>query len=193
MRKWTERQIKELLEKAANGNRSHVFAEIAHVTGRKPNSVRNFYYKLVGEDQKKSVEAFTDFETERLLRAIILGISKGESVRSICMSHANGDMGGMLRFQNKYRATLLKAPECIERTVRTLEGEGYFVKSPLDIPAKIISMPATKETHLSDSDIQNLFMGLVRLVRNNSETQVEKLRAEIERLKTEFAVKHTQR
>jgi len=46
----------------------------------------------------------------------------------------------------------------------------------------IITFEPASSQHLSDQDIQNLFMGLIRLVRKQNQSQIEKLRSEVERL-----------
>jgi uncharacterized NAD(P)/FAD-binding protein YdhS len=133
------------------------------------------------------VRKFTKLEIQTLLRAVILGYSRGESVRSICLTHAKQDRAKMLRYQNKYRAILVNNKELIERTIKDLEAEGYIVKNPLApgiAPNNIIEMPTQPNYgNLTDQDITNLFMGLVRLVRKQGQSQIEKLKAEIERLK----------
>ena len=45
----------------------------------------------------------------------------------------------------------------------------------------ILSMPLFDD-ELTDQDLVNLFMGLVRLVRRQYQTQIDKLKAEISRL-----------
>ena len=187
--KWTTSQINQLLEAAKNSNnRSQVFSQIAAQTGRKADSVRNFYYKLISDMEEHGKNIFVPFaetDVDNLLREIILGYSRGESIRSVCLKLGNNDKGAMLRFQNKYRVILAKEPSRIDKMVADLEGQGYLVKNPTQRSnpfANVITMP-TAESALSDADINNLFMGLVRLIKRNSNDQVEKLRAEIERLK----------
>jgi len=46
----------------------------------------------------------------------------------------------------------------------------------------IIKMPPNTEPTLSDADIVNLFMGLVRLVRRQYETQISNLQSKIAEL-----------
>ena len=215
--KWTAEQIELLLCKAANGNvRIQAFKDVAEKLGRRPNSVRNYYYKYHAKD-KAEIVPFGAGESRKLLREIVLGTSRGESVRSICLRMArsrcldNGKRNvdgatlhsGMLRLQNKYRTVLSKNPEQIDKIVGELSEQGYIVKSPVkevvkrsvrevgkvlsdDVSstARIIQMPEMKNNKvLTDADINNLFMGLVRLVKQNSSDEIEKLKAEIERLK----------
>ena len=202
--KWTTGQINLLLQKTANGNvRMHAFQEVADKLGRRPNSVRNYYYKYHAKEKNKIVP-FAPMETKNLLREIILGTSRGESVRSICLKIAGNNRAKMLRLQNKYRATLAKNPVQIEKISKSLEAQGYLVKPivpaqmmmeqvakmPAAASAKIIQMQMPESNkRLTDADINNLFMGLVRLIRKNaSDERVESLKAEIERLKSKATV-----
>lgn len=195
--KWTKKREQSLVERArGQQNKSRIFTEVAKEMGLRPNSVRNFYYKFVGACDKKSFRAFSRGEVDNLLRAVILGTSRGESVRGICTNLAGGDKSTMLRYQNKYRTILAKNPERLNKVKVTLDKEGYIVKSPEQMSflpsdtAKIITIPKVKpaiarEEKLTDTDIANLFMGFVRLVRKNNESMIDKLKKEIERLKSE--------
>jgi len=205
--KWTRAQINMLLQMAGTGNvRMHAFEEVAKRTGRKTNSVRNYYYKHLAKE-KATFASFSDAEVNNVLREIVLGTSRGESVRSICMGLSNGDKAKMLRFQNKYRAILKTAPQQIEDVKVELEGQGYLVKSPLapyqtnffnklpknlqenQLPNNVVTLPSRQREGVTDSDINNLFMGLMRLVKRQAEDsakgQIESLKAEVERLKTQ--------
>lgn len=214
--KWTRAQIDLLIEKTKKGNvRMHAFEEVAKQTRRKANSVRNYYYKNLAKE-KTAFAAFSVSEVAQVLREIVLGTSRGESVRSICMRLACGDKLKMLRFQNKYRAILRTAPQQIIEIKNTLEGQGYLVKLPSqtklpyqpsffdkanlstspealglsahhNLPNNVVTLPQRESKKVTDSDITNLFMGLVRLVKKQAEdsakSQIDMLKAEIERLK----------
>ena len=183
---WTFAKTNKLLEAVKTGsNKSSAFAQIAKQMGLRPDSVRNFYYSHAKNGVVKRAPKFTNSELRDLLRTIILGYSRGESVRGICLRLADGNRTKMLRFQNKYRQILAAEPLLVSQTVAGLEKEGYIVKSPLPTLKfdNVLRMPAPDNNNLSDQDIMNLFMGLVRLVRKQGDSQIEKLRAEIERLK----------
>jgi len=184
--KWTQEQIEILTEKAGRGSiRTRAFEEVARQTNRKANSVRNFYYKYLASEKAKFVP-FTASAVKEILREIVLGTSRGESVRSICIRLAGGNKSKMLRVQNKYRSFLRTKPQAIEAVKDELESQGYLVKSP--VKANIFTLPTRAEKRLDDSDINNLFMGLMRLIKNRAEeglrSQIAVLKAEIERLKT---------
>jgi hypothetical protein len=184
--KWTRAQIDLLVEKAKAGNiRTTAFEEVARKTNRKPNSIRNYYYKHLAKEKARFLP-FSPSEIKNSLREIILGTSRDESVRSICLRLAEGDKTKMLRFQNKYRTILRTQPQKIEQIKNQLEQQGYLVKSP--VPSNIVTLPVRPDKKLSDNDINNLFLGLMRLIKKQAEegvkTQVENLKSEIERLKT---------
>jgi len=197
--KWTRAQINLLVEKAKQGNiRTSAFEEVAHKTNRKPNSVRNYYYKHLAKEKAKFLP-FSAIEVKQMLREIVLGTSRGESVRSICLRLAGDDKTKMLRVQNKYRTILKNQPQKITATANELEVQGYLVKSPT--ASNIVTLPPRTDKNLtygqnlvrfadkklSDTDINNLFLGLMRLIKKQAEegvkSQVENLKAEIERLK----------
>ena len=190
--KWTRAQINLLIEKAKSGNvRTNAFEEIARKTNRKPNSVRNYYYKNLAKEKTRFLP-FSASEVKHSLREIILGTSRGESVRSICLRLSGGDKSKMLRFQNKYRTVLRNHPQKITAIKNELETQGYLVKSP--IKSNVVMLPERKGKNLTDTDINNLFLGLMRLIKKQAEdgvkNQIEILKAEVERLKANTKVKH---
>lgn len=111
---------------------TRIFEEYARKTGRAKGSVRNYYYALLrstgnkevkkllrGTDLKaEPVRAFTDEETDMILRRILTEKSKGISVRRAVLELAGGDDKLMLRYQNKYRNVLAKQPERIQSIKR---------------------------------------------------------------------------
>jgi hypothetical protein len=193
--KWTKYQTTRLLSQVRlSQKKREVFLYFAKKMRLSPNSVRNFYYSRKNNTDIKKVQKFTNLEVRAFLREVILGYSRGESIRGICLHRADGVHSKMQRYQNKYRAVTKNHPEMITQTVQELEKEGYFVKNPLPLPEKktqtvqttenIIKMPALGYNNLTDQDVTNLFMGVIRLVRKQGQSQIEKLKAEIERLKS---------
>ena len=226
--KWTDQKIARLITEAACKNKSAVFSRFAAEMGLQPASVRNFYYKNATPRHKKPFAKFTKLETLAFLREIVLGYSRGSSIRAVCMRLCGGDNAKFLRYQNKYRTILRTSPELIEQTIATLEVEGFLTRNPIknsgshaqksarfgasraknphtdefktlliesaarEMPDNIIEMPLEPNfNNLSDQDIQNLFMGVVRLVRKQASGQIETLKNEIERLKTKSQDKRT--
>ena len=134
---YTEDEAKKLVEYISDGRRegktlSGLFASYAHKTGRAKGSVRNYYYALLrstgdsrvkemlsGKDLKaEKILPFSEEETDKILKEILVQKSKGISVRKAVLKLAGGDDKLMLRYQNKYRNVLGKQPERIERLMR---------------------------------------------------------------------------
>ena len=115
---------------------SSLFEGYAQKSGRAKGSVRNYYYALLRSTGNKEVrkllrgtdlhaqpvQAFSDEETDRVLRAILAEKSKGISVRRAVLNLAGGDDKLMLRYQNKYRNVLTKQPERIKELIQECGG-----------------------------------------------------------------------
>lgn len=134
---YTEEEAKALVQYVSDGKKkgqtlSGLFAGYAKKTGRAKGSVRNYYYALLrctgdsrvkqllrGKDlHAEKITPFSEEETDRILREIIIQKQKGVSVRRAVLNLAEGDDKLMLRYQNKYRNVLSKQPERIERLMR---------------------------------------------------------------------------
>lgn len=135
--------------KRAGRTLSALFEGYAKKSGRAKGSVRNYYYALLrssgsakvrkllrGTDLKaEPIRAFTEEETDRVLRAILTEKSKGISVRRAVLNLAGGDDKLMLRYQNKYRNVLTKQPERIKKLMRECgisEEDKEKVKKEID-------------------------------------------------------------
>ena len=165
---WDEEEVKTLfkfveIKKSEGVPLIKIFTEYAKCTLRQKNSVRNYYYKQLAFFKQNNTLAnklkidlskheinkgvkFTKREEEKVIQDINQLIENGYSVRKACFKLSNGDVPLMLRYQNKYRSQL-KSKES---------------KKPM---GQIIKMPAKNES-LSEEDIKVLFLGLVRLVKN---------------------------
>ncbi len=111
---------------------SVLFDGYAKKSGRAKGSVRNYYYALLRSTDNKEVRkllrgtglkaepirAFSDEETDKLLRSILTEKSKGISVRRAVLNLAGGDDKLMLRYQNKYRNVLTKQPDRMQQLMR---------------------------------------------------------------------------
>ncbi len=175
---WKNSEVKELfsiVEDYKGNNRSLKDAFISHAQkyGRKPNSVRNYYYHEVDNlksDEKRleklgidlslhnksSITYFSQEEEEKLMKDVDDMVKKGVSVRKACLSLSGGDVSQMLRYQNKYRNYILKN------------------KPPKEEKNNVITFKKTPRT-LTDGEVQSLFMGLVRLVKKNAYEESENL------------------
>ena len=107
-----------------------VFERMGQTLGRKPNSVRNYYYMQLrdraGDEFRRATPfaTFSDEEIHQLLRRILMARGQGQSVRACVMELAGGDRALMLRYQNKYRSLLRKKPALLQRVCQELRAEG---------------------------------------------------------------------
>jgi hypothetical protein len=152
MENWTVDEMKRLfaladeVRKSGKGLRK-AFEICAAETGRKPNSIRNYYYaqskalSLLPEYSKKlgirrdaaAKAAFTLFaedELKRLVREVLIRQASGESVRAITISLAGGDKSLMLRLQNKYRSVIFTKKAYVLALMREMRGEGLTFFNP---------------------------------------------------------------
>ena len=175
---WKNSEVKELfnvVEDYKDKNKSLKLAFIAHAEkyGRKPNSVRNYYYhevdnlKLDGKrlqklginlsrHNKSNINYFSPEEEQKLMQEVDALVKKGVSVRKACLTLSGGDVSQMLRYQNKYRNFLARNKK--EEKPQT--------------PQNVIAFKKNSKM-LTDGDIQSLFLGLVRLVKKNAQEESE--------------------
>ena len=117
---WQDRETKRLFQAVDEAAREgqplrHVFESLSGELGRKPNSIRNYYYARLRQHPESTVQraapfqTFTQEEVRALLRQVLMARGQGKSVRSCVMDMAQGDHSRMLRYQNKYR-TVLRRP-----------------------------------------------------------------------------------
>ena len=139
---WREDEIDQLWREIQRANASgqplrSVFEEMGGRLGRKPNSVRNYYYmQLRGQEgdtlrRAQPFETFTEAEVRSLLKSVLRARAQGQSVRACVMALSQGDHARMLRYQNKYRSLLKKRPELVAEICRELEAEGVACESPI--------------------------------------------------------------
>ena len=164
-----------------------VFERMGQTLGRKPNSVRNYYYMQLRDQNDDSLkraapfETFTDQEIHDLLRRILSARGQGQSVRACVMEMSGGDKTLMLRYQNKYRAVLRKKPRLVEQICRELEQEGLpcpsFTAADQTVPEALPSAPYA----LSDPDALTAWRAISSLVRraeNNELPENDRLRVQ---------------
>lgn len=115
-----------------------VFESLSDDLGRKPNSIRNYYYACLRQKPDATYlraapfNTFTPEETHELLRRVLMARGQGMSVRSCVMEMAGGDHSRMLRYQNKYRTLLKHRPEMVEAVREELRHEGLpYPKAPV--------------------------------------------------------------
>ena len=163
-----------------------VFDRTGQALGRKPNSVRNYYYMQMrekgGEDMKRAApfDTFSDEEVHDLLRKVLLGRGNGRSVRACVMEMSGGDRSRMLRYQNKYRAILRKKPDLIEQVCRELKQEG--LPCP-DVSVTVSPLPKTDQVSAdppaqADPDVQAILRALSSLARRVCAPESDRLRVQ---------------
>jgi len=145
--------------------------------GRKPNSVRNYYYmqlrEQAGQDLRRAApfEMFTEEEVHDLLRQVLSARGRGQSVRSCVMDLSHGDRALMLRYQNKYRAILRKRPDLIRKVCEELEQEGAPCPDCLhpSRQEKAVDVIRRELSGAEDADVQAAFRALDALARRVAE------------------------
>ncbi|MGI6005431.1 MAG: hypothetical protein ACOX88_08490 [Christensenellales bacterium] len=129
-----------------------VFDRVAKKTGRKPNSIRNYYYTSFkvqkgGQRLRPPFDIFTEEEILHLLESVLEAQAKGISVRKCTMQMAGGDKSAMLRYQNKYRSLLKNRPDLVRRVAAQMKREGRPVIDPL---ARYKPLPSLSPAILQD-------------------------------------------
>ena len=141
---WSPVETEQLFALAAQAQASGrplkaVFDEVAAINGRRPNSVRNYYYVRVKESgdaqytHQRAFLPFTDEEAKKLVEQVLTAQASGESVRSCTLRLANGDDKAMLRYQNKYRALLKNNPLLVREVAGELAKNGKPTFDPFAI------------------------------------------------------------
>lgn len=175
---WREDEIDQLWRQIQQANESgqplrSVFERMGETLGRKPNSVRNYYYMQLrpkdGQAMRRAApfETFSDQEVRDLVRGVLTARAKGQSVRAAVMALSGGDHALMLRYQNKYRSVLKKRPQLIRQTVDALRAEGVDCPDPLAADAEETDLReevTRKAQALGDSDVTRMLNGMNALL-----------------------------
>jgi len=137
---WSENENKLLWETADEAQQQGlplkaVFEQIARQTGRRPNSIRNYYYAQVRTREDGHAPAarfvpFTQPEVDWLMEQVLIARAEGQSVRACLQKLSGGDHSLMLRYQNKYRAVIKSRPEYVREIVDRLNSEGVHCDTP---------------------------------------------------------------
>lgn len=172
---WNDKEVIDLFAVVENVREENkplksAFMRHAEKYRRKPNSVRNYYYFELEELKKDIVKTkrlginlslhekvefdyFSQEEEDKLVKEIDALIANGYSLRRACLKLSDGDISKMLRYQNKYRACKAKSKKD-------------------ELPNNIITFTKKKKEFLSESDINSLFLGLVRLVKRSAMEEI---------------------
>ena len=137
---WSESENQLLWETADEAQQQGlplkaVFDQIAKQTGRRPNSIRNYYYAQVRQNEDGKAHAarfvpFTQQEVDWLMAQVLTARAEGQSVRSCLQKLAGGDHSLMLRYQNKYRAVIKSRPDYVREMVEKLNAQGVNCEAP---------------------------------------------------------------
>ena len=174
--KWSDQEVSALFRFVeANKDKGtpliKIFKSYADLTKRHQNSVRNYYYKEIlslsndnvrakklGIDLSmhvaKNVKPFSDEDTGKLINEINNLLGQGFSVRRACLTLASGDVGLMIRYQNKYRLE-----------TKYKKGSGNL--------NNLIKMP-TRQSGITDEEINALMLGLIKLVKKQESEKVKR-------------------
>lgn len=188
--KWSDREVKKLfsvVEEAKSQNKSllEAFRIYAKKSGRKPNSVRNFYYQEIEQLKNSSKRAdrlginlenhlivrperFTNEQSKALVKEILRKKCLGLSVRKACLEQAGGDLSKMVRLQNKFRNVIKYEKDLYNECLKELREEG------LETGGNVVYLKKQEEKRLSDEDVSSLFMGLVKLVKRTAFENAER-------------------
>ena len=165
---WSDKEIKCLFDLVEKNNEQNMpvmksFEIYAKKSNKNKLTVRNFYYSFVkllknndnlakkldidlSKHQIQKFEHFDDEQEKQLVEQIECLANSGYSVREACQRLSGGDIKKMIRLQNKYQNFKQKC--------------------------KIIAFPEQKNKKnnqkLSDNEINSLFLGLVKLVREQA-------------------------
>ena len=147
------------------------FEAVAKETGRKPNSVRNYYYAAIKEGQiaiqhdKAAFMPFRQEEIEHLIETVLSAQANGQSVRSITLAMGNNERKAMLRYQNKYRSMVKHYPHVVLSIVERMQGEGKKTFNPYrqERPHKSGRKPHTRNHQDVEDTINQLAQALKRL------------------------------
>lgn len=173
---WREDEIDRLWDGIRQANASGeplraVFEEMGKSLGRKPNSVRNFYYMQLRRREGAGVrraapfETFTEDEVRALVRDVLMARSRGQSVRSAVMALSQGDRARMLRYQNKYRSVLKKRPELVRDVLEELRQEGVACPDPLTgSRQELLEEVREKADALADPAVRQMLTGMNTLL-----------------------------
>lgn len=198
---WQKQEIDALqksIDEAAQTGESlrSVFERLGETLGRKPNSIRNFYYAQVRAQSQElgralPFETFSPGEVERLVENVLTARAQGMSVRACVRRLAEGDRTLMLRYQNKYRSILKNKPEMLLEVAEELRMEG--LPCPQDVTAcrryeRAMKTPDTLrrlESHLADPSVRAMAENLLVLLEKKTEEEQADAQAKWARIQRE--------
>lgn len=180
--------LANFIKERKNQSLSNLFESYSIKSGKAKGTIRNLYYELAkksaqdknfcdkyfnGKPLKVSIiKEFNSEEERSLIKQILIGKTKGKSVRSIIMGLSNGDGKTALRLQNKYRNAIKNNKDKVSEIILELQNEGYEIKE----------LNKKKNTFISDenfeklkNEINNLFSRISQKERKENEFLKEKI------------------
>lgn len=192
--KWKDEEVIKLFrfiesEKNKGEKLTNIFYNFAKQNNRMPNSVRNYYYAELNNliqnqkrreklkidltlHKKSDAKEFTTQETEQVVTEILKLTQKGMSVRKACLTLANQDISQMVRYQNKFRSTIEKNKELYQKCLNKIGQNSIKIKTKT--PSNVIKIPDRRAV-LTEGDINSLFLGLVKLVKKQTQDEISKI------------------
>ena len=175
---WQQQEIDVLertVSEAAQTGQSlrSVFERVSEELGRKPNSIRNFYYAQLRTQEGGAApralpfETFAPEEVEQLVERVLTARGQGKSVRACVRELSGGDKTRMLRYQNKYRSTVRTRPELVHRVMDRLSEQGVPFVSPYPQKESAqagLSALRGRASASGDPQLAQLFDGLSHLL-----------------------------
>ena len=192
---WQEQETSRLFSAVQEAQGSgaplrQVFEDLSVDLGRKPNSIRNYYYACLRNQEQNTprVQAFipfTEAETHDLLRQVLTGCGQGMSVRACVMRMADGDHSRMLRYQNKYRAILKHHPEMIAQVRQELLAEGVAAPAQGKNPPEEAESRAVSQL-MAEPCVLKMLEGMKELLqRASAAEEKEQLQRSLDRMRVE--------
>lgn len=138
MKGLSKKQQKELFAKAELAKKEGyplvgVFKDFAGKENRAFGSIRNFYYKSIGDGKAgnitvKTQEYFTESAENELIACFLRERKVCGSIRKAAFIMASGDPVLALRYQNKFFNLLKKKREAVIKEMKKLQlnGEAYY-------------------------------------------------------------------
>ena len=186
---WQPQEIDALRTRIQSAEQSgeslrSAFEALSRELGRKPNSIRNFYYAQLRETQESEnarplpFETFTQQEIEQLIRSVLTARAQGMSVRACVRQLSGGDKSRMLRYQNKYRSIVRTRPELVSRIMEDLRREGTAYISPYPgedalSPGVQIAQLKARAQDTGDAQVTQLISSLSHLLERLNAPQEE--------------------
>ena len=186
---WQEAETARLFSAVQAANASgtplrSVFESLSGDLGRRPNSIRNYYYACLRQQSDSAArtpafQPFTPEETHELLRQVLIARGRGMSVRACVMQLSGGSHSRMLRYQNKYRTILKTRPELIAQVCEELKQEGLpcpEAEAPLPRPdhadaAFCDPEDAAAARLMAEPCVHHMLEGLKELLRRAARTE----------------------